>query len=885
MRKITSLPALIGTILVIAVILFVGFHYLFLDLIVDLWWYHSLKLEPYFWLRLLYKFLIFGGVTLFFFTIFFLHFWIASRYLGLNPPEDIIDNIAKRLRFQRIADIFMQWSLKIYTPISLLLGIFVALPFYKQWELALLYFFGRDSGVTETIYGNDVSFYMLSYPMYMLIQQELLITAIVIFMLVGILYWLEHIFVPSQNKEYHIGAKVHLTVLIGFVVIFVVWGFLLDRFSLLHTNSHEPVFYGPGTIEIRYRLPIIWLGIITFLATALSASLFIFSKKHRIKAPFLISLTAFLCMLGLSKVEFLPQLIEKFIVIPNPVALERPFIQANIDLTLDAYDLKKIEIIDVNIKQDATNDIESWATQKRLENIPIWDREVLIRSYQQLQEIRPYYQFNSVDEDRYNLLGHTRQVNLSAREINISRLPKAAQNWENTHLRYTHGIGAVVSPAAQDAGKPLVWYLRDLNMNSDVGISIQNPDIYFGEEKYNYAIVPNSLKVLGIESSDQSEEKAYTGKGGIVISSILKKALFSIYFKEFKIFFSPNITDESQLMMRRNIVERVHEITPFLQLDKDPYLVGTKDRFYWILDAYTISNMYPASKPAADDYLASDDKFNYIRNSVKIVVDAFDGTVDYYLADPTDPIIQTYHRAYPGLLKDMKTMPSELRQHLRYPRDLFYMQMKVYAKYHQNTPELFYEQGETWQFANVRHEPVMPYYQTMDFGHCNDREEFVMINPMTPINRSNLSMVGIAGVLDKANCSLDYKPNITIYKFGKDVQVNGPAQVEALINQSPEFSEKITLWDQHGSKVEMGRMVILPISGNPGSKTGSILYVQPVYLTSINTGIPELTRMIVSMGNQVVWDTSLWSAFEKLKKLYAKTAADRGGTGTNPKEN
>jgi hypothetical protein len=821
-------------------------------------------------------------VTLFFFVIFFLHFWIASRYLGLNPPDDIIDNIAKRLRFQRIADIFMQWSVKIYTPISLVLAVFVAVPFYKHWELALLYFFGRDSGVTETIYNNDVSFYMLSYPMYMLIQQELLIIAILIFIFIGLLYWLEHIFVPSQRQEYQAGAKVHLTVLIGFVVIFVVWGFLLERFSLLYTNSHEPVFYGPGTIEIRYRLPIIWLGIATFLATALSASLFIFSQKHRIKAPFLISLTAFLCMLGLSQIEFLPQLIEKFLVIPNPVALERPFIQANIDSTLAAYDLNKITIKDLDIKQDATEDNESWATQKRFENIPVWDREILIHSYQQLQEIRPYYQFNSVDEDRYNLLGHTRQVNLAAREINISRLPKAAQNWENTHLRYTHGVGAVMSPAAQDAGKPLVWYLRDLNLNSDVGIDLKGadkkPDIYFGEEKYEYAIVPNSLKILGIESSDQSEEKDYTGKGGIVISSILKKALFSIYFHEFKIFFSPNITSNSQLMMRRNIVERVHEITPFLQLDKDPYLVGAKDRFYWILDAYTISNMYPASKPAADDYLASDEKFNYIRNSVKVVVDAFDGTVDYYIADPSDPIIQTYNRAYPGLLKDLNTMPAELRQHLRYPRDLFYMQMKVYAKYHQGTPELFYEQGETWQFANVRHQPVMPYYQTMDFGHCNDKEEFVMINPMTPINRNNLSMIGVAGILDQTNCSADYKPNITIYKFAKDVQVNGPAQVEALINQNAEFSEKMTLWDQHGSKVEMGRMVILPM-GN------TILYVQPVYMTSTNTQIPELTRMIVSMGNQVVWDTSLWSAFEKLKLLYAKTAAERGGTGTNPKVN
>jgi uncharacterized membrane protein (UPF0182 family) len=591
-------------------------------------------------------------------------------------------------------------------------------------------------------------------------------------------------------------------------------------------------------------------------------------------------------MLGLSQLDFFPQLIEKFIVIPNPVAIEKRFMQANIDSTLKAYDLNRITVENLDIKQDATEDIQSWATQKRFENIPIWDREFLIHAYQQLQEIRPYYQFNSVDEDRYFLLGHTRQVNLSAREINISKLPKAAQNWENTHLRYTHGTGGVVSPAAQDAGKPLVWYLRDLNMNSDVDISVKNPDIYFGEAKYNYAIVPNALKVLGIESTDQSQEKEYVGKGGILISNIFKKALFSVYFKDMKIFFSPNITSNSQLMIRRNIVERVHQITPFLQLDKDPYLVQTNDRFYWILDAYTISNLYPISKPAADDYLETEEKFNYIRNSVKVVVDAFEGKVEYYIADSSDPIIQVYNRAYPGLFKKLDTMPGELRQHLRYPRDLFYMQMKVYAKYHQNSPELFYEQGETWQFANVRGEPVMPYYQTMDFpvtdpsfiSDCKDQEEFVMINPMTPINRSNLSMIGVASILDKSNCNMDYKPNIKVYKFGKDVQVNGPAQVEALINQNAEISEKITLWDQHGSKVEMGRMVILPMGS-------TILYVQPVYLTSTNTKIPELTRMIVSMGNQVVWDTSLWSAFEKLEQLYAKTKAEQGGTGTRPKQN
>jgi uncharacterized membrane protein (UPF0182 family) len=767
--------------------------------------------------------------------------------LGLNPRDEVLNNADQRLRFQRFADMFMSGSVKIYTPISLALAIFVALPFYNQWESSLLYFFGTDSGVTENVYGRDVSFYLLSYPIYTLIQKELLITSGLVFSLVGVLYWLEHIFVPSQNKEFPVGAKVHLTLLISFVVAFVVWGFLLERYALLYTNAYEPIFYGPGFVEIRYKLPLIWLAIATFMATAVSAILFIFSEKHRIKAPFLITLIAFLCVLGLPKIQAIPDAIQKYIVNPNPVKSNKPFMQLNIDSTLAAYDLKNIKTVDMTIKLDAAKDIETWSTQKHFENIPVWDREYIIDSYKQLQEIRPYYNILSVDEDRYFILDHTRQVDIAAREINTSKLPREAQNWENIHLRYTHGYGAVVTPAAQDANNPLVWYLRDLNMHSDVGLNVMHPDIYYGLEHYDYAIVPNKLKVEGIAGTDPSISEEYHGEGGVPIPSLFRKALFALYFKDEKIFFSTNIFNESKVL--------------------------TKDRFYWIQDAYTLSDKYPVSKPAEADFLAGHQKFNYIRNSVKIVVDAFDGDVDFYISDPSDAIIQAYYNAYPGLFKNLDEMPVELKQHLRYPRDLYYLQMKVYAKYHQQNPELFYEQAETWAQANVREQPVLPYYQTMDFGNCNDTEEFVLINPMTPVNRTNLSMIGIAGTLDKTKCGLDYKPSITVYKFGKDVQVNGPAQVEALINQDPDISEQFTLWDQHGSVVEMGRMIILPM-GN------TVLYVHPIYMASTKNKIPELARVIVSVGNETIMDTTLWSAFNRLKQIFIKNAAESDGSET-----
>ena len=863
MRNLKLVPVLIGALLALSIILYIAFYFVFLDLFVDLWWFESLKLEGYFWLKLLYKFFLSGGVTLAFFTIFFLHFWIASRYLGLNTVQEALANPDERRRLQRFSNIFMNGSVKVYTPIALVLAIFVAMPFYHQWEKSLLFFFGAASGVTEPVYGNDVSFYLLSFPLYELIQRELLTTAGLIFIMVGLLYWLEHLFMPYQRKEFALGAKIHLLVLGGFVIAFVVWGFMLERYSLLYTNTHEPVFYGPGFVELRYQLPLIWLAVLTFLATTVCAGLYLFSEKHRIKTPFYISLAAFLGALLLPNIRVIPELLQRYIVNPNPVRTEQAFIQSNIDATLAAYNLNNVKTVETTNQIDAAKDIETWSTQKRFENIPVWDREYIIDSYRQLQEIRPYYKFRSVDEDRYFVLDHARQVNISAREVNISKLPEGAQNWENRHLRYTHGYGAVVTPASQDADKPQTWYLRDLNMQSTVGLSVKHPDIYYGQEQLNYAIVPNRLDIVDISGSQQADTDIYHGIGGVPIPSYFRKALLAIYFNDEKIFFSTNITTESKIKFHRNISERVQKITPFLQLDKDPYLVMTRDRFYWIIDGYTLSNKYPVSKPSVDHFQSGTQEFNYIRNSVKIVVDAYDGDVDYYIVDPKDPLIMAYNNAYPGFFKEIADMPLELRQHLRYPRDLFYAQMKIFAKYHQKNPALFYEQAETWEFANLRDSIVLPYYQTMDFGRCNDTEEFVLINPMTPYQRNNLSMLGIASGLDSTGCSENYKPNITVYKFGKEVQVNGPEQIEALTQQVPEISEQFTLWGQAGSIVEMGRMVILPIGS-------TVLYVQPIYIASVKNKMPELTRVIVSIGNETVMDTTLKSAFERLKQKFIR---------------
>ncbi len=864
MRNRKPLPAVLGAIAALGVA-YVAINFIFIDFFVDLWWFRSLDLEAYFWLKFLYRFIFSGVVTLFFFIVFWFHFWVASRYLGFTPPDELLLDDAQRQRFQRIANLFITGSSSIYLPISLFLAIIIAIPFYQNWEQALLFFFGGEAGVKEPLYGNDAGFYMFQYPIYQLIQQELLISAIVVLAATGLLYWLEHKILPGQTQELPLGAKVHLSILFVFVMLFVVWGLMLRRFGLLYDDGNLPVFYGPGFKELRYSLPMIWLAIVMAVGFAAAVIFYVFSHRHRNIHPVLISLGGFLAALWLEHLPLIPNALENFIVKPNYTRIEADAMENNIQATLSAYGLADVKTMDFHVELDPTKDIEAWSTQRHFENIPVWDRDIVSDSYKQLQGIRPYYDFPTVDEDRYFINNHLQQVNLAAREINIDKLPKEAQNWENSHLRYTHGYGAVISPAAQDAGIPIVWYLRDLNMNSDVGFSVKYPDIYYGKNKYSYALSPNRLISEEISGS-AADGLNYLGDGGIPIKSYFRKLLLATYLKDKNIFLSPNITQDSRLLIRRNIQERIETIAPFLSLDQDPYLVAGKERFYWMQDAYTLSNFYPLSKPTEPGETEHLRQFNYIRNSIKVVVDAYDGRVDFYITDPNDPIAAAYQRAYPGLFKPVSEMPRELKQHLRYPRDLFYIQMNIYAKYHQNTAPLFYEQAETWEFAKVNGKTVLPYFITQDFNHCNDKEEFVMINPMTPIHRENLSVVAVASAFDVDGCDDgNYKPGITVFKFPKAVQVNGPSQVNALIDQKPEIAAQFTLWNQQGSEIRKGRMIILPMDN-------SILYVQPIYTLATHTKMPELARVIVSIGNEVVMEKTLREAFGKLKTIFIRNA-------------
>jgi hypothetical protein len=832
--------------LFILLVLYVVFSFLFLDFIVDYLWYKSLGYQAYFALRLVYRYAVFAAVTLLFFMVFFLNFWVASRYLGTGEePEPKVDAKARQ-RYHEVAKLFRSGSLKVYTPASVILAIVIAFPLLQQWEAALFYVFGSQAGVQDPFYGNDISYYLFSFPIYIMLQRRLVLSFLLLLVGLMILYWLESRVLRRQEGNLPRGAKIHLSFLIFIIFLIEIWDFILKSHQLLYTDTH-PLFFGPGFVEMRIILPLIWVNLALLMGTAISLILYI-NARRALKALILFA-AGFLLVLGVRQSDFVPRIVDKYIVKPNEISREATFIENSVQATLAAYHLDKVETREYNIQRVPSVEADEQITTK-LRNIPVWDRELLVEVYKQAQEIRPYYDFNDADVDRYMVNGQYQQVFVAPREMNIKDLPESAQNWVNEYLKYTHGYGAVMTPAAQDGGEPMTWLLHNIPPQSDYGLSIQQPAIYYGLEADSPVIAPNDSQEFGYPLENTTVSVNYQGRGGVPLTSFVHKLLFAFYFKEKNIFFTTKNNRDSRILIRRNVTKAIQTMTPYLLLDKDPYVVATSQRIYWIQDAYTISDWYPNAQPY-------DNKFNYIRNSVKIIVDAYDGTIDYYIADPKDPIVRAYARMYPGFLKDLTQMPAELRAHLRYPRDIFEIQMRIYATYHQAAAETFYKQEDAWEFARVYRgdTPVAlnSYYLTLDLIN-EGRHEFVLLRAMSPKNLDLLRALVVVG------CDGTDYGRIIVYSFPKSIVVYGPSQIDALINQDPAISQLFTLWGQAGSEVQRGNMMTLPIGG-------SIVYIQPVYLTSsARLRIPELQRLIVSQGDTVVMDISLDKALRTMEE-------------------
>jgi uncharacterized protein len=841
---------LLGAGIVVFGALLLFFSLFFADFLVDLFWFRALQYELYFWQRFLYRYVILVSVTLLFFSIFFLNFWVASRYLGTTAPPDETGPSAMKA-YKDVFKMFRTGSMRVYTPLSFLLSIPLALPLFRQWEAFLLYIFGPTTGIHDPVYSKDISYYLFSYPIYILLQQRLLITFSLLFIGLVILYWLEKKLLSQQEQQLPQGAKWHLSVLLVLVFSIQIWGFLLQRYSLLYSTEHEPLFFGPGYVEMNVILPLIWISIISLAGAGIAFILFVHRRKGfktSVGFALLFGISLFFRYSGT-----MPLTIQKYIVKPNEISREKPYIVNNINSTLNAFHLNNVEIRDFRPERGPQH-ITTSKVKDILRNIPVWDGELLNEVYAQLQTLRTYYDFTMVDVSRYTVNGNYQQVFLAARELNTEELPPGARNWINDHLAYTHGYGIVMTPASQGGETTMVWFVREIPLESRLDFSIEQPGIYFGQLKnYKYAIAPNDVGEFHYPKGEENVRTDYEGRDGVPVASLLKKLLFAYYFKDKNIFFTTKTNDRSKILFRRNITERINTITPFLLLDRDPYIAATSKGLFWIQDAYLTSDWYPYAAVHTGD----EGQINYIRNSVKIIVDAYNGTVDYYIFDPYDPMVRAYDRIYPGLFKRIDTLSPELMAQLCYPQDLFNIQMGIYAKYHQTDPEVFYKQEDIWEFAALFHdkerEAIRSYYLTLDLIE-RGRFDFLLLSPMSPKGRNNLRALALV------DSDQPHYGRMIIYNFPKGELVYGPSQIYALINQDTRVAEQFTLWDQIGSQVERGKMIILPI-GNV------ITYIQPVYLkASTPLQIPELKRLIMTQGEVVVMESSLEQAYVTMEE-------------------
>lgn len=844
----TWLWILLGVILFLVAVN-LAFYFFFLDFVVDYWWFSSLDYGYYFFLRLLYRYLVFVGVTLVFFLIFFINFWFAFRILGAVQPSSAGREQSRR--FQRMLEMFRTGSLAVYTPLSLVLAIFVAYPLFEKWEIFLFYLFGPQAGITDPAYGKDISYYLFSYPLYSFLERRLLYAFVILLASSLILYWIKRRMFSTADRTLPKGLKIYLNVLALLTIALFGWQFLLKRYALLYNTEHMPLFFGPGFTQMNVTLPLIWAGLAAWILAACCLLFFINKRKGLIPA---VSLTVvFAAVIGLLNTTFVTDLVQRYLVLPNELSREAPYIENSVEASLAAYNLSGVKTRKFDVQTfpwtETAGDIS-----KNIRNIPVWDRPMLDAVYDQLQSIRPYYNFTGADVDRYNVAGRYQQVNLAAREINLSNMPAAARNWTNRRLQYTHGYGMVMTPAAQSGRTLMNWYIKGIPPETDYDFTLAQPAIYYGQEDHNYVIAPNEVGEMDYPEGDGFVSSDYTGKVGVPIDTLFRKLILSEYFDDRNILFTTKTQENSKILFRRNFRTAIGVLTPFFDLDQDPYLVITEDGLYWIQDAYTKSRWFPNAA-------RYDGIHNYIRNSVKIVIDAYDGTIDYYIADASDPIIEAYSRMYPGLLKPMDQMPDDVRKHVRYPKDIFTIQMNIYKKYHQSDPGTFYREEDIWEFAEKaidegeagEAQAMDPYYLTLNLIE-KERQEFLLLVPMSPKNRPNLRSLVIAG------CDREHYGEFFVYSFPKGELVYGPAQINALIEQDTDIAEQFTLWDQRGSEVKRGRMIILPIGK-------MVFYIQPVYLTAATKlKIPQLQRLIISQGSMVAMDVSLDEAFSQIEK-------------------
>jgi uncharacterized membrane protein (UPF0182 family) len=753
----------------------------------------------------------------------------ASRTRGGDVLVELEDSLGLPSRFV-IEPLFRRLLL----PGVLVLGFLAAMQAGSQWEMALRFLNAQPFDIRDPLFGRDIGFYVFRLPFYDMLYTWALVALGLTLVLVAATYVLHRgILLTPRGLRVVPRARAHLLGLAAALLTVKAAGYVLDTYEVL--LSPGGVLFGAAYTDVNARLPA--LRVLSALALV-AAAVAVWQIGRRGMRPFAWAV-GILVAANLAGLGLYPSFLQRFRVAPNELVAERPYIEQHIKYTQAAYGLDHIREQDYP-GDEALRSEDLRRNAATIENVRLWDHRPLLATYSQLQEIRTYYRFVDVDNDRYMVEGQLRQVMLSPRELSYQHLP--SRIWINERLTYTHGHGAVLGPVNRitPEGLPEFW-IRDIPPVSAGALQITRPEIYYGELSNDYVFVHTRAQELDYPSGDQNVYTRYQGQGGVPVKSFGRKLLLAARFGDVKIILSDDITAESRIMYHRRVEERVKKAAPFIQFERDPYLVIREDgRLVWMVDGYTMSDRFPYSEPVRG-------LGNYVRNSVKAVLDAYDGTLAYYISEPDDPVVRAYARAFPGLLQPLSAMPADLKAHIRYPQTLLAIQARMFATFHMRDPQVFYNKEDLWTIPRRQVEgqdrEMEPYYTIMRLPE-EKQAEFILLIPFNPARRDNM----IAWMAARSDG--EHYGKIVVYNFPKQRLIYGPRQIEARMDQDAFISQQLTLWRQSGSQVLRGSLLAIPIEQ-------SLLYIQPLYLAADQSSLPELKRVLVAFGNQIAMEETL----------------------------
>jgi uncharacterized protein len=816
-------------------------------LLTEVWWFDAVGVAEVFWTRLTWQVLLWGST----FVLYFLFLWVNYR-------------VARRASQHQVSHRFENFELTDGHPllsdgfaaIGCGVSAWIAASITATgWETVLKFLHRTTFDSRDPIFQHDLSFYVFQLPLYEGIHQWLLGLLLLGLALSGVIYSLN---APSLlgwdwRSPFVSGAKTHLSILLSGLALLFAWGFWLDRYHVL--SEVGGVVSGAGYTDVTARL--FAYSLLSLLAIGV-AMLLLLSTRRRSFTLALQGMMGFGIAFVLLNILY-PWLLQQLIVEPNELTKEKPYLAYNIQFTQAAYHLQDVKRQGYAAETKLDRAVLQ-ANQPTMQNIRLWDYRPLLSTYKQLQEIRLYYKFRDVDVDRYTIDHNYQQVMLSARELSSEQLPTEAKTWVNQHLKYTHGYGLVMSPVNRVTtdGLPEL-YIKNIPPVSQVNLPISQPAIYYGEETSDDIFTGTTTDEFDYPQGNTNAVTRYSGKGGVPMPTIWHRLVYAIDRDSLQTLISNYFTPKSRIHYDRTIQARVSHIAPFLRFDSDPYLVVINGKLQWIMDAYTVSNRYPYSEPVAHskgvatifknshiEQIVRGD-VNYIRNSVKVSIDAYDGTVRFLAIDETDPVLATYRQIFPHLFQARSSIPAELKAHFRYPEDLFKIQAQIYLAYHMSDPEVFYNREDLWHFPVQTYESnqvvMEPYYAVVQLPG-DTKAGFLLILPFTPANKDNM----VAWMAGRSN-GAEYG-KLLLYEFPKQKLIYGARQIEARIDQTPQISQQLTLWSQSGSKVIRGDLLVIPIAQ-------SLLYVEPLYLRAEQGQLPELKRVIVAYDKEIVMEETL----------------------------